>query len=186
MFAEILLLLSFSSLSSQTAPAAYEDVDAYEVFNTILPTEWPSRVAQAKRLVVRSETKTYQMCLRPEAQWEEKVGPAISDYLRLNQKPWLLQPRLSIETPYEFMTPRKFRATLDRGGWDGFYRQYPGSGGLIELSAVGFNRDKTVAVVYIGHGCGMRCGGGTFHVLEKKDGKWSELDWKGARCSWVS
>jgi hypothetical protein len=128
MFREILLLLLFCSLSSQKAPAVYENEDAYEVFTTILPTEWPLRVAHAKRLVIRSETKTYQMCLRPEAEWEEKVGPAISDYLRQNKEPWLLQPRLSIETPYQFMTPDEFRATLDRAGWDGFYRQYPKSG----------------------------------------------------------
>lgn len=186
MFGEILLLVSFCSLSPQTAPAAYEDADAYEIFSTILPTEWPLRVAHAKRLVIRSETKAYEMCLRPETEWEEKVGPAISDYLRLNKKPWLLQPRLSSEAPYEFMTADEFKTTLDHGGWDGFYIQHPKSGGLIELSAVGFNHDKTVAVVYMGHSCGMLCGGGAFHVLEKKDGKWTDMDWKGLRCSWVS
>jgi hypothetical protein len=40
-------------------------------------------------------------------------------------------------------------------------------GGVIELSAVGFNTDKTVAVVYM-------LGGdkGTSFVLEKQNGKW--------------
>ena len=186
MFGEILLLLSFWSQSSQTAPPSYENVDAYEIFSTILPREWPLRVRHAKLLVIRSETKAFEMCLRPEAEWEKKIGPAISDYQRLNQKPWLLQPRLSIETPYEFMTPAEFRTSLDRAGWEGFYSQHPESGGLIELSAVGFNRDKTVAVVYMGHWCGLLCGGGSFHVLEKKNGKWVAMDWKGATCSWVS
>jgi hypothetical protein len=185
-FGEILLLLSFCSVSSQTAPSAYENADAYEIYSTILPREWPLRVAHAKRLVIRSETTTYEMCLRPEAEWEETVGSAISDYLRLNEKPWLLQAKLSIDLPYEFMTPAKFKTTLERGGWDGFYSQYPNSGGLIEFSAVGFNRDKTVAVVYMAHHCGMRCAGGAFHVLEKKDGKWTDMHWKGSRCAWQS
>lgn len=186
MFGEILLLLSFCTLSSQAAPAAYENADAYEIFSAILPTEWPLRVAHAKRLVIRRETQTYQMCLRPDAEWAETVGSAISDYLKVNEKPWLLQPKLSIETPYEFMTTAEFKTTMDHGGWEGFYSQHPKSGGLIELSAVGFNRDKTVAVVYMAHWCGSLCAGGSFHVLEKKDGKWTRMDWKGARCSWVS
>ena len=56
----------------------------------------------------------------------------------------------------------------------------------MELSAVGFNVNKTVAVVYMGHYCGALCGGGGFHVLKKKDGKWVALDWKGSSCAWAS
>jgi hypothetical protein len=186
MFGTILLLLSFWSVSSQAAPAAYEDADAYEIYKTILPSQWPLRVAKAKRLVIRSETRNYEMCLRPKAEWEQKIGPAISDYLKLNKNPWTLQPKFSIELPYEFVTTGEFQTTLDATGWEGFYSKYPKSGGLIEFSAVGFNGDKTVAVVYIGHLCGTLCGGGTFHVLEKKDGKWMAAHWEGLRCSWVS
>jgi hypothetical protein len=62
----------------------------------------------------------------------------------------------------------------------------PYTGGWIELSAIGFNADKTVAVVYMGHLCGGLCGGGQFHVLQKKDGKWEPLKWQGKRCAWVS
>jgi len=185
-FGEILLLLAFSSVPSQTASTAYEDADAYEVYAAILPSEWPLRVAHAKQLVIRRETKSYQMCLRPDIELQERVGPAISDYVELNKKAWLLQARLSFEKPYQFLEADKFSALLSQGGWARYNREYPESGGLIELSAVGFNRDKTVAVVYMGHSCGMLCGGGTFHVLEKKDGKWKPLEWKGAWCSWVS
>jgi hypothetical protein len=43
--------------------------------------------------------------------------------------------------------------------------------GWIDISGVGFNDRNTIAVVYIGHHCGSLCGGGKFHVLQKKDGK---------------
>lgn len=80
-----------------------------------------------------------------------------------------------------------FRPGLAEGlaDWKTFYDRYPDSGGWIELSAVGFNTEKTVAVVYIGHNCGVLCGGGHFHVLQKREGKWQPLKWKGSSCAWA-
>lgn len=185
MFGEILLLLLFSSFPTQTTSSAYDDADAYEVYATILPSEWPLRVAHAKQLVIRRETRSYQMCLKPDTEIQARFGPPMADYIRQNEKKWFLQPRFSLASPYQFFEG-SFDAVLKQGGWDEYYRQYPESGGLIELSAVGFNVDKTVAVVYMGHSCGMLCGGGTFHVLEKVDGKWKPFEWKGSSCAWAS
>jgi hypothetical protein len=185
-FGVILLLLVFSSLPTQTTSSAYDDADAYEVYAAILPSEWPLRVAHAKQLVIRRETKSYQMCLKPDSEIQAKVGPAIAAYVKLIEREWLLQPRLSFTSPHQFLEAGKFDALMSQGGWLEYYRQYPESGGLIEFSAVGFNVDKTTAVVYMGHSCGMLCGGGTFHVLEKSDGKWKPFEWKGSWCSWVS
>jgi hypothetical protein len=80
----------------------------------------------------------------------------------------------------------ELKSAIQTAGWEGFYQRYPDSGGWIELSAVGFNVDKTVAVVYMGHHCGPLCGSGGFHVLEKKDGKWVALGWEGSGCAWAS
>jgi len=181
-----LLLYQSSAVSTDNQPKPYEEAEAYEVYSAILPTEWPWRVANAKSLVIQSETKGYEMCLLPEAESEEIIGPAISEYVKLNEKTWLLQERLNIEKPYKFITSDGLKIVFEHGDWEKFGKQYPGSGGWIELSAVGFNADKTVAVVYMGHHCGGLCGGGGFHVLQKKDGKWAPLTWKGSSCSWES
>ena len=180
------LLLYQSGSSNNGKPTPYESRDAYEVYSAILPSEWPLRVAHAKTLIIQTETKGYEMCLRPEKEWEQKIGPAISDYVRMNAKLSLLQRRINIETPYQLVLADKLRSAIQTGSWEGFYQQYPDSGGWIELSAVGFNDDKTVAVVYMGHHCGGLCGGGGFHILEKKDGQWVDLDWKGSSCAWAS
>ncbi len=193
MLRQVILLLVTTSLLYQSAPVTtdklptpYEDADAYEVYSAILPSEWPSQVAHAKTLIVLGTTKKYEMCLHAEKESEEIVGPAISAYVKLNEKPWLLQQKLSIETPYKIIASDEFKSVFKQGDWENFYRQYPDSGGWIELSAVGFNADKTVAVVYMGHSCGGLCGGGSFHVLQKKDGEWVSLDWKGTSCAWSS
>ena len=180
------LLLFQGAGSNQDTPKPYEDDEAYAVYSAILLSEWPVRVAHAKTLIIQTETTSYDMCLRPEKEWEEKVGPAISDYLKVNAKPSLLQRRMNIDIPYQLIALDKLRSVIKTGRWEGFYQQYPDSGGWIQLSAVGFNADKTVAVVYVAHHCGSLCGEGRFHVLEKKGGRWEPLEWKGASCVWVS
>jgi len=188
----ILPLLSFiplsqgSAVNTDKAPKPYADAEAYEVYSAILPTEWPWQAPNAKSLVIRSETEGYKMCLKPEAESEKIIGQAISEYVKLNKESWLLKRGLSIEKPYELVPFDELRSALKQGGWENFYKQYPNSGGWIELSAIGFNADKTVAVVYMGHHSWSLSGSGRFHVLQKKDGKWTPLKWRGARCGWES
>jgi len=191
----ILLLISSLALSQGSAvktdntPKPYEDVEAYKVYSAILPTAWPWREMNAKSLVIMSETEGYKMCLRPETESEKIIGQAISEYVKLNEKTWRLQRDFGIEKPYELIAYDELKPGLKQEGWENFYKQYPNSGGcLIGLSAVGFNVDKTVAVVYMGHrrpGIGLG-GGGRFHVLQKQDGKWAPLIWKGRGCGWES
>lgn len=186
MFGVIVLLLVVSSLQNQEASSAYNDAEAYEVYAAILSSEWSVRVPNAKQLIIQRETRSFQMCLKPKSEEQAKYGPAIADYVKLNERKWLLQPKLSFTTPYQFMETSKIAAFASHVGWIEFYRQYPESGGIVEFSAVGFNVDKTIAVVYMGHFCGALCGRGNFHVLEKRDGKWKELEWKGDSCAWIS
>jgi hypothetical protein len=174
-------------LQTQATLGDYNDAAAYEVYAAILPSEWPIREMRAKQVVIRRETKSFPMCLKPDTEIRSKVEPAIAEYVKLNEKELLLQPQISLDRPYAFLGARKFEALMRGAGkWDDYYRHYPDSGGLIELSGVGFNSDKTVAVVYMGHSCGPLCGGGTFHVLEKIDGKWKPIEWKGGSCAWAA
>jgi hypothetical protein len=55
-----------------------------------------------------------------------------------------------------------------------------------QLSPVAFHAAQTLAVVYMGHSCGSLCGGGTFHLLKKKDGVWKNLHWNGTSRAWAS
>jgi len=54
------------------------------------------------------------------------------------------------------------------------------------LGSVAFNADKIIAMVYLGHGCGSLDGGGTFRVLENKDGTSKNMRWRGTSCAWAS
>ncbi len=185
------ILVAFALvLSPQTSPKleSYDVADAYEVYAAILPSEWPWKDAHAKWLVIRQTTTAYEMCVSPDAASAKVIGSAIADYIQQNRVPRALLRNFVIEKPYTLLSPAEERAAFQSspGGWDGFYQMYADSGGLTELSAVGFNAEKTIAVVYAGHSCGMLCGGGGFHVLQKKAGKWENLTWEGSTCMWVS
>ena len=181
----------------------YNDITAYEVYSAVLslPANAPS--AKSKNFVIRretlknfgaildSETETQtRTCLRPDAESAKIIGPAIEDYVKVNQTKWRLQEKFKIEIPYKLVDSETIISIInpltEKEDWKDFYQQYPNSGGFIDLSAVGFNADKSVAVVSKGRWCGKLCGEGEYYILQKKDGKWFPLEWKGESCSWVS
>jgi hypothetical protein len=192
-FLAILLPVAFIGAQPQSPstekqdPQPYSIAEAYEVYSTILPDDWNK--SQSTKLVIAQETRSYGMCLAPDNEQSKKtVDPAIADYVAQNKKAWLLQWDLQIAMPYQLVPHATLDAFFQKGGtgWAGVQKTYPQSSGWIEVSAIGFDPDKTVAVVYEGHHCGVLCGGGRFYTLQKKDGKWLPLDWSGTSCAWAS
>lgn len=173
---------------AQAVPETYRVPEAYEIYAALLPKQWPVTEAHTKKMIIRAETASYDMCLKPEGESIAIVGPAIANFQEVNKQTWLLEQAIPMDQPYEFVFEKELDAIFANGpgGWKSFYEKYPKSGGFNEVSAVGFNADKTVAVVYVAHSCGGLCGGGSFHVLQKKDGNWQALKWKGSECKWVS
>ena len=53
---------------------------------------------------------------------------------------------------------------------------------LLFVSAVGFNLDKTVAIVAAESDCGPLCGSGGMSFLRKVDGAWHEFKPSGTIC----
>ena len=173
---------------AQSTPEIYRVPEAYEIYAALLPEQWSVTDAHTNKMIIRAETASYEMCLKPEGESVAIVGPAIANFQEVNKKTWLLAKTIPMDLPYEFIFEKDLKAIFKEGvsGWKEFYEKYPNSGGVNEVSAVGFNADKTVAVVYVAHSCGGLCGGGGFEVLEKKAGKWQPLKWKASFCTWVS
>jgi hypothetical protein len=109
-------------------------------------------------------------CLRVSQEQESIYHPLIEDYLAKNQMKRTLERKFDL-TQY---------ALVDSGRTS--------TGSLVfEVSAVGFNNDGTRALVYVGHNCGDLCGGGRYHILVKKEGKWqTDREYHGLSCVWAS
>lgn len=67
--------------------------------------------------------------------------------------------------------------------WTSFHEQFPNSAGLLSFSAVGFNKERNQAFVYVDWNCRDTCGLGEYILLKKVRGKW-EIVKEDAR--WMS
>jgi hypothetical protein len=135
-------------------------------------------VGKAKSPVIRLETSALRMCPDPDSESLALMAPALADYQRQNEKKRLLQRKFHIDKPYELLSEKqlaRFDSSAIGNSWKAFYARYPNSGGLIELSAVGFNAGKTVALVRMDHECGLLCGSIQFYVLKKTAGRWRHM-----------
>ena len=199
----LFIIISQSFIFGQaTQMPTYDDTVAYEVYSFVLSSPEIARLLKSKNLVIRRETlrnfgdfldtepASSQICLRPEAESAKIIGAAIEDYLKVNQTKWLLQEKFKLELPYKLVKSETIISIInpftEKEDWKAFYKLYPDSDGFIDLSAIGFNADKSVAVVSLGRWCGSTCGEGEYYVLQKKNGKWIQLEWKGDFCNWVS
>ncbi len=180
----VLVLFVAAAIAQQSATAPYNLGDAYEVYSVVLPHEESYEFAKGT-LVIQQETMPkagIESCLTPEA--ANRFKDAIADYERVNRKAWILQRQFEIEKNYELVTAETIKVVFKEGSWDAFYKRYPGSGGYLTVSAVGFNENKTLAVVQAGSSCGGLCGRWGFHLLEKMDGKWRPVP--GVTCVTMS
>ena len=179
-------LLSMQTLSQNqpASPSPYDVDEAYGVYSVLLPHQESYEFAKGT-LVIQLETVSIpveRQCLSAAA--ARKFKEAIADYEQANSKKWLLQHEFQSEKPYELVSSDTIKAVFNEHSWETFYRRYPGSGGYMTMSAVGFNSDKSLALVYTGSACGGLCGAWSFHVLEKINGKWKEA--AGVQCFTVS
>jgi hypothetical protein len=172
---------------------AAQEKDSYEIYSLLLRTELPPQWKLAA-WAIRKETQTFPnhgasngnsptVCLEPSQEQKSIYRPLIEDYAARNKKK-LLERKFDLPE-YALIEPTEIRAIQIRSRVaDGF----PFNASVIfHVSAVGFNREGTRALVYVGHDCGSLCGGGGYHLLVKKDGQWQvDREYRGMSCMWAS
>ena len=173
--------------------AVYEDKDAYDVYVAALQLGRPHQdsIERAEVLIIQQEIESWEGRKDPgikfaedaKAEWE----PVLESLVLANQKPMKLKNIFPLKTPYKLLSKEDMRKGLpEGGGWKAYYKKFPNSNGYIWFSAVGFNAEKTKAIVYVSHLCGSLCGGGGPHFLERKDGKWVAADVQVSFGVWAS
>lgn len=164
----IVLLLGVPALVAQESPAThpYDDADAYQIYSVLLPHEAAYSFA-TDALLIQERAVAEDMsgaCLQQAD--ASRFKDAIAGYNRINKKNWLFQRQFQIDKPYRIVGAKVISALPD----------HPQSvASYVRMSPVGFNRDKTQAIVFVGSSCGGLCGHWRFHFLEKIHGRWSEI-----------
>jgi hypothetical protein len=112
---------------------------------------------------------------------DSTLGEALHDFITKNKTSVRLSfptnppPNLELASAADLnkMFLEGSQATPKPDGWQRFHLQFPNAAGLIRISRIGMDKNRTTAVLYFAHQEGYLSGGGTTLVLRKKDGKWT-------------
>jgi hypothetical protein len=182
---------NFASRFLSKSPS-YND-EAYQVYSGLFAEKDTVGISPGHLVIIQQETtpgfgtfrKDVAKCFPSDWRFRWEYESALSDYYVENHVPRALSRRFSIAGPYELVPKRRIDALVASAKflWQGFTERYPHSNGYIVVSAVGFNRNKTRAVVYAEVDCGVLCGLGRYYTMEKLQGKWVEAH---VGCTWMS
>lgn len=88
-----------------------------------------------------------------------------------------LEAKLTLPTKYILISQQERQTIFSKSdvnkSWQSFNQKYPGANGYINVSNIGFNEDRSQALVDTFRKCGDKCGGEKMVLLTKTNGKWS-------------
>ena len=100
----------------------------------------------------------------------------VADFKERNKEAMRLKRSFRLAIAYRIVNYQKieklFAPMMLDEEWKTFDQWYPKSNGYITLSRVGFNRNRTEALVNTSWMRGERTGEGHYFLLSKKDGEW--------------
>jgi len=97
----------------------------------------------------------------------------IDDFNKKNAKTYKLENKFSIPQRVVLISMQELKKIFRDGkGWERFYKKFPDASGTTEVSRVGFNKDRTQAILYIGRQSDWLAGAGYLVPLLKEGGKW--------------
>lgn len=107
-----------------------------------------------------------------------KLSPqTIADFKSKARTCRTIEARLTLPTKYILISQAERRAIFAKAdvnkSWQSFQQKYPGANGYINVSNIGFNEDRSQALVDTFRKCGDKCGGERMVLLTKVNGKWS-------------
>lgn len=181
--------------SPPSSPKPYEEA-IYDVYSDLLSQHegpWLNRLLSPPlEPLIQVETLSFRdsapfeadgpprgLALEPkEERFKPAVDSAVADYLKRNEQSIQLQRKFSL-SKYDLITKAEEQA-LGKND-PSACQKYAGYEQWVELSAVGFNQDQTVAVVHFIDGWQRPCSNtmvsvqGKDRMLQKRGGKWHLL-----------
>ena len=157
------------------------DSDAYALYGDLLPALWASRSKDT--VLIREETQFYQCrgnLKMPDADWQS----AWDNYASENSRSRRLLYMFPTLTSYLLISTAEVQAEAARltALYPGLWQHRQGQTDYAAVSAVGFDRTKTRAVLYLSVG-----NSGDVALVEKRDGHWSAARVPGAvTCGWIA
>ena len=162
---------------------AVKDPDEYLVWSAVLAKKYAD--GRNMKLVIRDRTAIDLP--KRLSQNSEHDSEAFGDLRDKNKAQSVIENKFSVKLPCILMTRQAESKLFDstpsqhkdktfiekmHRSWDQFYEEYPGAQGILTMSRVGFNSDKSEAVVYIQNAATFMVSSGKLFFLTKKNGSW--------------
>jgi hypothetical protein len=180
------------SSADNLRPESYADPDAYAVYAAVLPMIWNSE-HEPKSLIFQEETEfsatesAGHLCVKGDKKFSVSWGSTLKDYASVNRVPRRLLRMFPMDKTYILVPERELNDLILKSHWEDFYTRYPEAKSYISVSSVGFNAQKTKALLTMTYSCGMLCMEGTYYLMEKQNGKWVRTSASGfTSCAWAS
>jgi hypothetical protein len=159
------------------------DADAYAIYAMLVPELWATRSKDP--VLLQRETESVAPCSSWSGQSSDSEWLAVAkSFKQENSRPKLLQPVLQIPGPYRLIPKSEIEADDARLAlkYPGLYNRRPGSMEYAAVSAVGFNADKTKAMVVV-----QVRGQGAVRILERRENGWvPAYGVSGVGCIWIT
>jgi hypothetical protein len=162
-----------------------EDPEAYVVYeHAIALLRWPVTVFRRETTIGFPLPPNNVVCdpyLSPD--YDESWASVLDDYVRQNSIKRTLRPLLALKLVSSEEIDKAFRdSPYD---WTRFFNDI-GPNGYAEVSAVGFDKGKTRAILHSALHCGPTCGRGMHTAWEKRNGAWGAVGVLSRTCKWRS
>ncbi|MDT5122012.1 MAG: hypothetical protein QOC96_1494 [Acidobacteriota bacterium] len=164
---------------TSAATISPDTADDYAVYSTVL-AEKRYINEHTKQVVIEDETDDEkEISIALNKSLNEIIPKAaqstIADYISKNKEPQHLDNLFKLKVERVLVSASEIKEIFENHhieGWKIIAERYPDSLGLITLSRIGFNPERTQALVHVGIGCGGSCGEGNFFLLAKESGVW--------------
>ncbi len=103
----------------------------------------------------------------------------IEDYQAKNKRAFSLERLFNLKADYELISDGEYQDLFEpdpESGWDIFYSIYPESQGILTLSRIGFNENRTQALVHARNQAGPTTEEDYYYLLEKNGASWVVKD----------
>lgn len=202
-----IVVLAWSAMLSGQPPAqaspAIDDPEAYAVYAAELSRT--SHIAVGKPLTniaILQETALGDMDCPREGSIEPEWRSVVADYRTKNARTRIIRQGFDLGIRYSVVPLAELRKLMEEAGYLSplspltnhagakVFARFPG-GRLYALSAVGFNAEKTRAMVALQIDCFPSrepltvCHAGEQRTMVKKDGRWTTTP-AGPGCVWIA
>jgi hypothetical protein len=167
------LLVGYSNQGFAKRSGASQDLEPaeYAVYAVVLDEK-----KNRTQLVIDEYTRIADLSNSDSQRILEQLAPltkeTYEDFVAKNEKPSKLTNEFNLKAEIKFLG-KEDEVPQDRtkDPWEAFHQKYR-AGAIHTLSRVGFNKDKTQALVFVAFICGGLCGEGNYFLLTKNEGQW--------------